>query len=107
MIDRSMQGTTSDPDVAFADPTYSHSVFSLYMLAAGKHYYAIREVGHNWGEGGLHVKFCASVPGTPSPVGGVVINPIPVTGLILSYAGFAVVLLGVASAAAIIKRRRV
>lgn len=107
-VPKSDQGTTSNPDVAFVDPSYSHGVFGLYWLAAGKHYFAIREVGHNWGSGGLHVKFCSPVPYiAPSPVGGVVANTIPVTGLIFGYAGFAVVLLGVVSAAAIIKRRRV
>jgi len=58
-------GTIEDPDLAFNDPSYSHGIFRL-SLSTGTHYFAFREVGHNWEGGGFYVKFCSP------PVGGVV-----------------------------------
>jgi len=42
---------TANPNVALVDPTYSHRIFYLELLA-GKNYFAFREVGHNWSSGG-------------------------------------------------------
>ena len=68
-------GSVTDPDVAFNEPTYSHDVFEG-ILSAGTHYFAFREVGHNYGSGAFFVKFC------PGSVGGEV-TPYPVTPVML------------------------
>jgi hypothetical protein len=56
-------GGVSNPDIAYADPTYSNAKFWI-DLEAGTHYFAFREVGHNYGAGAFYVKFC------PRPIGG-------------------------------------
>ncbi len=50
-------GGVSDPDIAFDDPNYSHDTFRV-LLQSGKHYFAFREVGHNFGGGGFFARFC-------------------------------------------------
>ncbi len=48
---------TSNPDVAWNDPTYSHGKFT-WSLSAGTHYFAIRAATSPWGIGGAYIKFC-------------------------------------------------
>jgi hypothetical protein len=74
-----------DPDAAFASPVFSHAVFSL-NLGPGTHYFAFREVGHNFAGGAFYIKFCGSA------VGGVVAaEPNIVPFAALGFALFGVV----------------
>ena len=73
MVSKASAPRITDPDVAFATPGFSHGFVDLY-LPAGTHYFAFREVGHNWGTGTFFVKCC------PGPVGGEVI-PSPLTSI--------------------------
>ncbi len=40
-----VSGSVTDPDVAFADPTYSHDTFRV-LLQSGIHYFAFRQLLH-------------------------------------------------------------
>jgi hypothetical protein len=91
--------TTTQPDVAFADPTYSHGSFRV-LLQSGTHYFAFREVGHNWGGGAFYVKFCY----TSAPIGGTLM---PVDTLVAGTPYFALVgVVGVVLIVAAVKKRR-
>lgn len=79
-------GTLDNPDLNFIDPSYSHSMFRL-SLSTGTHYFAFREVGHNWGDGGFYVKFC-----TLLSVGGFV-EPANSFAILAPYLAFIVAML--------------
>ena len=84
------------PDDALANPEYSHLAIPLH-LTAGVHYFAFREVGHNWGSGAFFVKFCtpADAKGISIAVGGEVF-PSPLTSVMPIVAILGVVSLIVA-----------
>jgi hypothetical protein len=81
---------TADPDVAWATPGFSHSMFTWY-LTAGTHYFAIRAVASPWGSGSACIKFCPS----NSPVGGTLL---PRSSSVVSV----IALVGAIGAAAIV-----
>ena len=89
--------TTTQPDIAFADPTYSHGTFRV-LLQPGTHYFAFREVSHNYGAGSFYAKFC------PGPIGGTLM---PVDSLVAGTPYFALVgVVGVVLIVAAVKKRR-
>jgi hypothetical protein len=56
--------TTNDPDVAFADPTYSHGTF---QLGPGDYAITFRTIVNPWGSGQAYFRVDADGPPTNSP----------------------------------------
>jgi PEP-CTERM motif len=74
-------GSTDDPDVAVADPSYSHATFSL---APGSHSITIQARESPFGAGGAYFKAETAAPATPEPAS------LTMLGLgVLGFAGYA------------------
>ena len=64
MVPASSSNTTSDPDAAFADPTYSHGVFAL---GVGAHDISLVTSVSPFGGGGAYLRRDPAMASTPEP----------------------------------------